>query len=234
MAKQARWVLASSNSGKLREFQHALHPLTESIGLEIVNQSELGVPSPEEPFHSFEENALVKARHASRHTGLPALADDSGICVDALNGAPGVRSARYWADSLASDSLAERYRAEFAQLSTDEANLAWLLRRMEHQAQQFFAQSAPPETWWNAQYVAAIAWVAHADDPSPILVRGVWQGRLLGRGQGRGDGGFGYDRHFLDPVMGLTAAEMTLAQKQSVGHRGRALALLLQELSITR
>jgi XTP/dITP diphosphohydrolase len=234
MAHPNRWVLASSNPGKLREFQHALQPLTNSLGLEIVNQSELGVPSPEEPFHTFEENALVKARHASQSTGLPALADDSGICVDALGGGPGVRSARYWADSLVANPEAAGHRDLFHKLTTDEANLAWLLAQMSSLAKQRFPNGTPPDAWWNAQYVAAIAWVAHAEDPSPILVRGIWHGRLLPQGQGRGTGGFGYDRHFFDSDLSLTAAEMTLAQKQSVGHRGRALALLLQQLSINR
>lgn len=224
----SRWVLASSNAGKLREFQHALAPVLKPHGIELLAQSDLGVSIADEPFDTFEENALAKARHASAQTGLPALADDSGICVDALDGRPGVRSARYWADHMqyAPPDLVR----DLSAMTTDAANLAWLLHEIESVKQRCYEKSQPPESFWNAAYVAAIAFVNGPNDPSPIVVTGRWQGRVIT--EQRGSGGFGYDPIFFDRGFSKTAAELTLAEKQSVSHRGRALAELLKSLAM--
>jgi XTP/dITP diphosphohydrolase len=232
-----RWVLASSNAGKLKEFQHALEPVLAARGLTLVNQSELGIPSAEEPHDTFEENALAKARHASAASGSPAFADDSGICVAALNGAPGVRSARYWPDMLyvlnesrQEDSpLAKRIAAAkpaLENLTTDEANLRWLLLEMKHVQDMRFPNTEPPESFWDCAFHAAIAFVRSADDPVPVIVKGVWNARIIP--EPRGGAGFGYDPIFFDRDLKMTAAEMTVAQKQAVSHRGKALRSLLQ------
>ena len=251
-----RWVLASSNPGKLKEFQHALAPVLAARGVALVNQSELGIPSAQEPHETFEENALAKARHASAASGSPAFADDSGICVDALNGAPGVRSARYWPDHLslllASGSetkVEERMRDSSApnesavssrselleriaaakpaleKLTTDEANLRWLLSEIQHAQNARFPNAEPPESFWNCAFHAAIAFVRSADDPAPVIVTGIWNARVITTP--RGAGGFGYDPIFFDRDLKMTASEMSVAQKQLVSHRGKALRKLL-------
>ena len=191
-------VLASSNPGKLAE----LRALLEPAGLQVVSQDAFGVEPPEETGLTFVENALIKARAACAATGLPALADDSGVVVDALEGAPGVRSARY-AGAGASDA----------------DNVARLLEAL--------AGVAPPER--GAAYVCAIVYLRHARDPCPIVCEGVWEGRILDAP--RGDGGFGYDPVFLIEALGRTAAELSRAQKNAVSHRGQALARLLHRLA---
>jgi XTP/dITP diphosphohydrolase len=222
----ASWVLATSNAGKLREFTHALAPVLHARQMELVAQSTLGVESAPEPHHTFEENALAKAMHASRSTGLPALADDSGICVDALGGRPGVRSARYWEDDCG--HAPRELQAALSNKPIDEANLEWLLHQIAAEKNTLCPNAAPPDSFWAASYVAAIAFVRGPEDPSPIVVTGRWQGRILM--ERRGDGGFGYDPIFFDPQFGKTAAEMSLSEKQSVSHRGRALQQLLASL----
>jgi XTP/dITP diphosphohydrolase len=223
-----RWVLASSNAGKLREFAHALAPILTPRQIDLVAQSSLGVVSADEPFDTFRENALAKAIHASRETGLPALADDSGVSVACLGGRPGVRSARYWDDfcSQAPRDLVER----LSELPTDEANLQWLLHEVRMAKAGAYLDQEPPESFWNAAYVATIAFVRGPNDASPIVVSGDWPGRIVL--EARGSGGFGYDPIFFDRHFGRTAAELTLGEKQSVSHRGQALLKLLQELSI--
>jgi XTP/dITP diphosphohydrolase len=234
-----RWVLASSNAGKLKEFQHALAPVLTARGLTLVNQSELGIPSAQEPHDTFEENALAKARHASALSGSPAFADDSGICVDALNGAPGVRSARYWPDMLSilgdasqtGSTLAKRIASAqpvLQSLSTDEANLRWLLLEMKHAQTTRFPNTEPPESFWDCAFHAAIAFVRSAGDPEPVIVKGVWNARVITTP--RGEGGFGYDPIFFDRDLKMTAAEMSVAQKQAVSHRGKALRMLLEKI----
>lgn len=252
-----RWVLASSNPGKLKEFQHALAPVLAARGVALVNQSELGIPSAEEPHETFEENALAKARHASAASGSPAFADDSGISVASLNGAPGVRSARYWPDMLSllltadferrsaehiknpgasSESAAgsrphllERIAAAkptLETMTTDEANLRWLLLEMRHARDTRFPNAEPPESFWNCAFHAAIAFVRSATDPTPAIVTGVWEARIIT--EPRGEGGFGYDPIFFDRELKMTAAQMSVEQKQTVSHRGKALRKLLQ------
>lgn len=193
-----RVVLASNNPGKLKEFSASL----AAAGIEMVPQGALGVPEAEEPFGTFVENALAKARHASRITGLPALADDSGLCVRALGGAPGVHSARY---AIAADGT-----------RSDAANNARLVAEMAGLDDR------------RGAYVAVLVYLRSADDPRPIVVEGSWAGEVLAAP--RGANGFGYDPYFYLPDLGMTAAELPLEQKNMLSHRARALRGLLQAL----
>ncbi|WP_370262198.1 RdgB/HAM1 family non-canonical purine NTP pyrophosphatase [Limnobacter sp.] len=192
------WVLASGNQGKLREFQDLFAPW----GVQWVAQAELGVPDAEEPFHTFVENALTKARHASRLSGRPALADDSGLCVPALQGAPGVLSARY--------------ATLFGQQKNDANNNACLIKNLAGIADR------------RAYFVCAMVWVAHADDPTPCIAQKMWWGEVIDQPQG--EHGFGYDPHFWLPEHQCTAAQMPKALKNQHSHRAQATAALLQEL----
>ena len=190
-------VLASSNPGKLSELRALLKP----AGLQVVPQDALGVEPPEETGVTFVENALIKARAACAATGLPALADDSGVVVDALGGAPGVRSARYAGDGAG-----------------DADNLAMLLEAL--------AGVDPPER--GAAFVCAIVYLRHVQDPCPIVCEGVWKGRILEAP--RGGGGFGYDPVFFVETLNRTAAELSRAEKNAISHRGQALAQMLDRL----
>jgi len=190
-----RLVLASNNAGKLREFRRLLEPL----GLDVIPQVELGIAEADEPHVTFIENALAKARHASAASGLPALADDSGICVDALGGAPGVYSARYAGDP-----------------KSDARNNAALVAALQGIADR------------RAHYYCVLVLVRHAEDPQPIVAEGIWHGVVVDTP--RGSGGFGYDPHFEDPATGMTGAELPLAQKNEVSHRGQALRSLIARL----
>ena len=189
-------VLASNNAGKLAEFAQLLSPL----GFAIKSQRELDIPEAEEPFGTFVENALAKARHASQLSGLPALADDSGICVPALGGVPGVQSARYAGEPR-----------------SDAANNAKLVSDIAAHADK------------SAYYYCVLVMVRHADDPQPIIADGVWRGQLIE--QPRGQGGFGYDPHFLLPSLSKTAAELSAEEKNRLSHRGQALRALINKLS---
>ena len=191
-------VLASGNKGKLREFSK----LFSDFGTEVIPQTELGVDSPEETGLSFIENALLKARHASAVTQLPALADDSGLVVPALDGAPGLYSARF-AGSNASD----------------EDNLNLLLDRMKHLSGEDR----------RGHYICALALVRHATDPDPVVVIGRWYGQIIGAP--RGDGGFGYDPVFLPDGLSQTAAELDSETKNGLSHRGLAVIELRSLLS---
>lgn len=197
-----RVVLATGNLGKLREFADLLGP----AGLEFQPLSAFGVESPEETGLTFVDNALLKARHAAARTGLPAMADDSGLEVDALGGAPGVRSARYAAPP-GSDAA-----------PGDAANIDKLLREL---------QGVAP-AGRTARFRCAIALVRSADDPSPLLGEGSWEGRILEAR--RGTGGFGYDPVFEDAASGRSAAELAPADKHARSHRGAALRALLARL----
>jgi XTP/dITP diphosphohydrolase len=194
-----RVVLASNNAGKLREFA----ALFDTIGIELIPQGKLNVPEAEEPHPTFVENALTKARHASKLTGLPALADDSGLCVVALRGAPGVYSARY------------------AQLAggekSDAANNARLVEQLA------------AETDRRAYYYCALVVVRHAEDPEPLIAEGRWHGEVLDAP--RGANGFGYDPYFFLPSLDATAAELEPAVKNATSHRAIALRHLLARLS---
>jgi XTP/dITP diphosphohydrolase len=194
----SRLVLASSNQGKLAE----LRPLLADTGMELVAQSELGVQDAIEDGLSFVENALIKARHACRATGLPALADDSGIVVDALDGAPGLVSAHY------------------AGVHGDgPGNIARVLRELE----------GVPEVRRTARFHCTLVLLRHAADPQPIIAEGSWEGRILLAP--RGNGGFGYDPIFFDPALAAGAGEMSAELKNRVSHRGRALAVLREKLA---
>ncbi|WP_042887557.1 RdgB/HAM1 family non-canonical purine NTP pyrophosphatase [Cupriavidus necator] len=193
-----RLVLASNNPGKLREFGTLLAPL----GFDVVPQGELGIPEAEEPFATFVENALAKARHASRLAHLPALADDSGICVQALDGAPGVYSARY---------------AQMAgQAKSDAANNAYLVSQLAGKLNR------------HAYYYCVLVFVRHPDDPCPLIAEGLWHGEVVDAP--RGASGFGYDPHFLLPGEGKTAAELSPEEKNAVSHRAQALRALVARL----
>ena len=189
-------VLASSNAGKLAELRDLL-----GDGFELHAQSGFNVEDAEESGLSFVENAILKARHASRAAGLPALGDDSGLCVDALRGAPGLYSARY--AGTHGDS---------------EANNDKLLRELE----------GVVDAERTARFVCVLALVRDANDPQPLIAEGVWEGRILR--ERRGGNGFGYDPVFLDPENRVSAAELDPAIKNAISHRGRALAILKQRL----
>lgn len=194
-------MLASNNAGKLREFA----ALFETVGIELIPQGRLNVPEAEEPHPTFVENALTKARHAATLTGLPALADDSGLCVVALRGAPGVYSARY----------AQRAGGE----KSDAANNAHLVEQLAAESDR------------RAYYYCVLALVRHADDPEPLIAEGRWHGEVLDAP--RGANGFGYDPYFFLPTLGATAAELEPAVKNATSHRAIALRHLLARLSET-
>jgi XTP/dITP diphosphohydrolase len=202
-ATLSRVVLASGNAGKLREMQ----ALLQDAGIELVAQSALGVGDAEEPYGTFLENALAKARHASRATGLPAVADDSGVCVPALGGAPGVRSAR-WAADLEGGPR------------SDAANNARLVRELARHADR------------SAYYYCALVLVRSPDDPQLVVADGLWYGEIID--PPRGAGGFGYDPHFLLPELGVTAAELDAAAKNRLSHRGQAMRALRERLAQAR
>jgi XTP/dITP diphosphohydrolase len=197
MTLQRKWVIASSNAGKLREFRELLG----DSGIEFVTQGELGVGDAEETGLTFVENALLKARKAARETGMPALGDDSGLCVDALGGAPGLYSARYAGVH-----------------GNAGANIDKLLDALRY----------VPDAQRGAHFYAVIVLLRHEHDPQPIIAEGVWSGRILH--ERRGDGGFGYDPVFFDPDLGLSAAELDGERKNRISHRGRALAALRAKL----
>lgn len=192
-------VIASGNHGKLKEIQHIL----KATSIEVLPQSHFNVTEAEEPYCTFIENALTKARHASLQTGLPALADDSGICVDALQGLPGVHSARY-ACELPSDK------------KSDAANNAKLLLALQDQTNR------------KAHYYCVMVLVKYATDPQPIIAEGMWHGEILTTP--RGTDGFGYDPLFLDMASGKTVAELAIDAKNKISHRGQALQQLLQKI----
>jgi XTP/dITP diphosphohydrolase len=197
MSAPMKWVIASSNAGKLREFREMLG----DSGIEFVTQGELGVGDAEETGLTFVENALLKARKAARETGMPALGDDSGLCVDALDGAPGLYSARYAGAH-----------------GNAGANIDKLLGALRD----------VPDAQRGAHFYAVIVLLRHAEDPQPLIAEGVWPGRILH--ERRGDGGFGYDPVFFDPDLGVSAAQLEAERKNRISHRGRALASLRAKL----
>ncbi len=192
-------VIASNNPGKLREIEHILAPL----GIEILPQAACGVTQAEEPHCTFVENAIAKARHASRCSGLPALADDSGICVAALGGEPGVHSARY------AEETAEG-------VDQDDRNNRKLLAALRDAADR------------RAHYYCVVVLMQHAEDPQPLIAEAEWHGEILPAP--RGSGGFGYDPLFWVPALGKTGAELPMETKNRISHRGKALARLCEKL----
>lgn len=192
-----RLVVASGNRGKLAEFR----TLLDGTGLDAVAQADLGVEDIEETASTFVENALLKARHASRVTGLAALADDSGLCVDALAGAPGLYSARYAGPGAGAATNIEKLLA---------------------------ALQGVQDAQRSARFYCVLVLLRHAEDPQPLIAEGEWHGRILHAP--RGDAGFGYDPVFLCPELGSTAAELAPDIKNRISHRGRALQQLRARL----
>lgn len=194
-------VLASSNAGKVRE----INQLLANIEIEAVPQSAFGVLEAEETGLTFVENAIIKARHACHHTGLPAIADDSGLEVDALHGAPGIYSARYAGPE-----------------ASDARNLDKLLHELER----------VPEAGRSARFQCLMVYMRHPQDPTPIICQGTWDGRILFAP--RGSGGFGYDPVFYVPGEDRSSAELPPEVKNRLSHRGQALQKLLQSLKAAR
>ncbi|ANE74714.1 XTP/dITP diphosphatase [Dickeya solani] len=190
-------VLATGNAGKVRE----LAGLLADFGLDVVAQTTLGVDSAEETGLTFIENAILKARHAARETGLPAIADDSGLAVDALGGAPGIYSARYAGED-----------------ASDRQNLDKLLVALDN----------VPDEQRQASFHCVLVYLRHADDPTPLVCHGSWQG-VIARTPA-GESGFGYDPVFFVPSIGKTAAELSREEKNALSHRGQALRKLLDAL----
>ena len=197
----SRLVLASGNKGKLRE----INQLLTGLHIEAIPQTEFNVPDVEETGLTFVENAIIKARNAAEHSGLPALADDSGIEVDALNGEPGIYSARYAGKG-----------------ASDEDNLTKLLQALKD----------VPDIERTARFQCVMVYMAHAKDPTPLICQGTWEGRILY--EPRGENGFGYDPVFFVPTHSCSAAELESSVKNQLSHRGQALrkflVLLQQEI----
>lgn len=191
-------VLATGNPGKVRELQELL----ADTGLKIAPQSDFDVPEAIEDGLGFVENALIKARNAALHTGMPAIADDSGIAVDALHGEPGIHSAR------------------FAGANTDdEANLQLLLKKMKDVEQELR----------TARFICLMVYVEHANDPTPLICQGSWEGRLLRSPQG--ENGFGYDPIFYVAEKNCSSAELAADEKNAISHRGQAIRCLVNKLT---
>lgn len=189
-------VLASNNRGKVREFNEIL----SGHDIEVVPQADFDVPEIEETGLTFVENAILKARNAAQHTGLPAIADDSGIEVDALHGAPGIYSARFAGPG-----------------SSDQDNLDKLLNELRD----------VPDSLRSARFQCLMVYMRHADDPTPIICQGTWEGRILHAP--RGNNGFGYDPVFYVPQHDCSAAELTPDVKNSLSHRGQALSKMMTQ-----
>nr|WP_250210011.1 RdgB/HAM1 family non-canonical purine NTP pyrophosphatase [Morganella morganii] len=190
-------VLATGNAGKVRE----MASLLADAGMDVVAQTELGVGSVEETGLTFVENAIIKARHAAKVTGLPAIADDSGISVDYLGGAPGIYSARYAGTD-----------------GNDGANIVKLLAALD----------GVPAAQRQAHFNCVLVYMRHENDPTPIICHGRWAGVIAEQAQG--EGGFGYDPVFWLPELNKTAAQLRPEEKQAMSHRGKALALLSEAL----
>lgn len=195
----SKLVLASNNPGKLREFAALFAP----FDIEVLPQSAFGIPEAEEPHDTFLENALAKARHAATLSGLPALADDSGLCVPALGGEPGVHSAYYGG-------------RDGDRATRDARNNAKLLAALEGRADR------------RAHYVCVLVLLRSAADPQPVIAEGEWHGEILAAP--RGTGGFGYDPLFLVPSANRSSAELTAEQKNAISHRALAFARLAERL----
>lgn len=191
-------VLASNNPGKVREIGQMLADLE----VQVLPQSTFNIEDIEETGLSFVENAIIKARHAAAESGLPAIADDSGLEVDALNGAPGIYSARYAGRG-----------------ATDAQNLQKLLADLEN----------VPEAQRSARFQCLLVYMRHAQDPTPLICQGTWEGRITF--EPKGDSGFGYDPVFFVPSHNCTSAELAPEVKNQLSHRGQALALLVAALA---
>ena len=194
-------VLASGNKGKLREFAQ----LFATLDIEVVPQSDFNVPEAEETGLTFVENAIIKARNASKHTGLPAIADDSGIEVDALQGKPGIYSARFAGKN-----------------ASDKENLNLLLDSLQDK----------PNAERTARYQCLLVYMEHENDPTPLISQASWEGRILAAPEG--DGGFGYDPIFWVNETQCSAAELSAEQKHAISHRGKAIRIFAQQFKKTK
>ena len=201
----SQWVLASNNKGKLAEFKRLF--AAADLDVTIVPQGQLDIDDAIEDGLSFVENAIIKARHASRASSLPAIADDSGLCVPVLGNAPGIYSARYAGEH-----------------GNDAKNNAKLISDLQP------IRAASPDTPIKGMFVCVLAMVRHADDPLPIIAQGLWQGEILDAPHG--DGGFGYDPLFWLPQLEATAASLDSAHKNQISHRGQAIRQLLAQLPL--
>lgn len=190
-------IFASNNSGKILELQTRL----SQFKLHIAPQGELGVNEIPETGLSFVENAIIKARHACSQTGLPAIADDSGLEVDTLNGAPGLYSARYAGKNAKAEDNIKKLLAELASVAKNKR---------------------------QARFYCVLVYLAHAEDPTPLICEGVWNGTILS--EPLGNNGFGYDPIFFDPIEQFSAAQLPLDKKNQISHRGKALRLLMERL----
>ncbi len=191
-------VLASGNAGKVRE----INQLLAQHQIQVIPQSDFDTPEAEETGLTFVENAILKARNAARHSGLPAIADDSGIEVDALKGAPGIYSARFAGPACDDQANNDKLLADLQGIADEER---------------------------TARFQCVLVYLRHADDPTPLICQGTWEGRILHEEQGAN--GFGYDPLFLVPEFGCSSAELTPEQKNALSHRGQALRKLLTALS---
>ncbi len=192
-------IIATHNLGKFEEIRDYISQATQSV--QLVNMKDAGLASPDETGDTFIENALIKARAACESTGLPAIADDSGLVVETLGGEPGVRSARFAGDN-----------------ATDADNIAALIARLKASDQRIHP----------AHYHCTLVFARHAKDPDPIVSQARWHGQMCLTPQG--EGGFGYDPIFYDPTLGCSAADLTLEEKNNISHRGRALKMLVDTL----
>lgn len=200
-----QWVLASNNKGKLAEFKRLF--AEADLDVTIIPQGQLNIDDAIEDGLSFVENAIIKARHASQASGLPAIADDSGLCVPVLGNAPGIYSARYAGEH-----------------GNDSKNNAKLIADLQP------IRAAKPNAPIKGMFVCVLAMVRHADDPLPIIAQGLWQGEILETAHG--DGGFGYDPLFWLPELQASAASLSAADKNSISHRGQAIQQLLAQLPL--
>lgn len=200
-ASNERWVVATGNQGKLAEIE----ALLRGLPVRLIAQTELGIEGAEESATTFVENALAKARHVCRHAGLPAIADDSGLCVDALGGRPGVHSARFAGPG-----------------AEDAANITRLLTELE----------GVPNEHRSARFHCVVVLLRSDDDPAPLIATGSWEGRIARAPEGTG--GFGYDPVFHVPEQGCTAAQLPPGIKNAISHRAAALAELGRQLSVGR
>lgn len=202
---QNQWVLASNNKGKLAEFERLFR--SANLDVTIIPQGQLDIDDAIEDGLSFIENAIIKARHASRVSGLPAIADDSGLCVPILGNAPGIYSARYAGEH-----------------GNDAKNNAKLIADLQP------TRDANPDEPVKGLFVCVLAMVRHADDPLPVIAQGLWHGEILEAPLG--DGGFGYDPLFWLPDLQATAASLSAADKNRISHRGQAIDELLKQLPL--
>lgn len=207
LSSQTEWVLASNNNGKLAEFNRLF--AEASLDVTIIPQGELDIEDAIEDGLSFVENAIIKARHASRISGRPAIADDSGLCVPVLGNAPGIYSARYAGEH-----------------GNDANNNAKLIADLQPIRDQNYVNNTDNPI--TGLFVCVLAMVRHADDPLPIIAQGLWHGEILAKAYG--DGGFGYDPLFWLPELQATAASLDPADKNKISHRGQAIQNLLAQL----